>query len=247
MKSCSSFTDYNFTAPNKSISPLIRDSTASTVPASLCCFSPLLFCLSLEKKTQGISASWIYPCSHGVQLLGVGFHPLRSTPGHHLRRGTSAGWDALCHFLAPVPVPVPPPAAPRALKPLLLNHLAKCFGGFFPGLFLTQSSSLISFSMWPRGVPWEGTVVPKQTVWAENKWLKVRRAELALSRGALQAERCSHGMHREGKECLWIPVCKPGLQPSADGGCCRRMDWPLQYHSSGGSDITNNASVVAFV
>ena len=97
---------------------------------------------------------------------------------------------------------------------------------FFSWLFLTQISSVISFSMWPRGVAWGETVVPKQTVRDGNKWLKVRTAEPALSRGGLHPKRCSHpGTHTDVNAfgSLGILHANQGLQHSADEGWCRRM------------------------
>lgn len=165
--------------------------------------------------------------------------PLWELPGgHHLTRGTSAGWDARCHFRAAGPVPAPPPAylgVPRALKQLLLNHLVKCLGFFFRFIFNTDQFADLIFHVASGGALGRNSCAKINSVW----WEQVAEGQECWA-GAVPRSTAARALLPPVR---WMPLgpwghCQ-GLQQSADGGCCTRMVWGLQYNPSGGSDITN--------
>lgn len=118
-----------------------------------------------------------------------------------------------CHvpFISPTASAALPayPCLPIALHQLFLNHTVNVC--FYPWLFLTCISSLISFFMWPRG---REAVVPKQTARDVSRGQEVRRAEGSVTprRSAPGAVFC---------RCRCSPVELPtsmALEPGAEQG-----------------------------
>lgn len=164
------------------------------------------------KAKENNLRAWLIRASgkHSVHLFGAGAHPLRSVQrsGHDVSRQHWA--DATCHsFLQQLQLLCLPTRLPIALHQLFLNHTVNVC--FYPWLFLTCISSLISFFMWPRG---REAVVPKQTVRDVSRGQEVRRAEGSVTprRSAPGAVFC---------RCRCSPVELPtsmALEPAAEQG-----------------------------
>lgn len=206
-------------AVRKQREPLVRDRigiNSSCISLLVFC---LFFCLSLEKKISQISQPPGYTHAndnHYVHLLGVGIHPLRTTlrSPSNMSRQCQVGCHMpfLCSAASFSPSACLPGAAHGAETTASQPHGKMLW--FFSWLFLTQISSLISFSMWPQEWLGEKQLCQNKRCemgtsgWRSECWMVIIQRRTAP--GAVLPPRHAHGY-----KCLWVPgvtACKPGAK-----------------------------------